>query len=103
MLGAFLTWLFGQAAGLENSLGEVKVENGHFDRVLKASPMPKVLTFRHTDLAEDGFVLILIRCYCYSLALFYFCVSYRIREGLVRFQLHLRRPDEDAFQEIHMP
>ena len=41
-------------------------------------------------LPDSSYLIILIRMYCYSLALLYFCVCYTLRHGLVRIQLNLR-------------
>ena len=44
----------------------------------------------HSSIPDNSYLIILIRMYCYSLALMYFCICYTLRHGLVRMQLNLR-------------
>lgn len=101
MFGAFLTWLFSQTPGLDTS-----VKQGCLDcdnKILVVTQLSNVLTYKQPSLGDDAFALILLRCYCYCLALFYFCVSYRLRGELLRFRLYWIRPAQEVVQEIHIP
>ncbi len=100
-MGAVLTWLLSQMTSFESPLKD-RLEGG--GRVLGVETLPHRITHNPPSLGEDGFVLILLRCYCYSLALMYFCVLYRLREGLVRLRLYLLRPKGDGdYQDTHIP
>ena len=55
---------------------------------------------------DDSTILILVRCYCYSLAFIYFCISYRLRQGLARLRFNDRavrtQVEMEGDQDIHL-
>ena len=108
MFGAFLTWILTQTSGLDNTPGVKPGLDFDSSRVLGVTQLAaNASPYKGppAGLEQDGFVLILVRCYCYSLALVYFCISFRLRQGLLRFRLYWITPENEDFQDVdlHLP
>lgn len=59
------------------------------DERLTLSAMNSDYRYAANVLPENGYVMTLVRCYSYTLALCYACVGYYFRDTLVRLRLML--------------